>query len=209
MRIVTVPQKQIKIYKFEELSLEAQEKALTANRYQEVLDGGWDEYTLETAIEFGALFGLDIDRIYFSGFSSQGDGACFEGTFKYKEGGLEAIKKERLMDEDLHQIVALYEEEQRKCGYGIEGEVKHSGHYSHSGCTFIDYSIDHGDDDDDDEEEDYACDYACDIEQPLREFMDWIYWQLEREYGYLTSDEYIVKRLEELGIEFTEDGEEW
>ena len=46
----------------------------------------WYESTFDDAKAIGALMGMDIDGIYFSGFCSQGDGACFEAGLSYRKG---------------------------------------------------------------------------------------------------------------------------
>jgi hypothetical protein len=73
------------VYQFDELSDEAKEKAREWYRQGNVTTRFWSECTIDDAKEIGKLLGMDIDNIYFSGFWSQGDGACFEGkTGKYK-----------------------------------------------------------------------------------------------------------------------------
>ena len=45
------------------------------------------------------------------------------------------------------------------------------------------------------------------LKQLMRDFADWIYSSLEKEYDYLTSDEAIAESLRANEIEFTEDGQ--
>ena len=40
---------------------------------------GWHEFTIECFKSDMLKLGIDVDRVYFSGFWNQGDGACFEG----------------------------------------------------------------------------------------------------------------------------------
>lgn len=65
----------IKLYKFEELNKEAQQKAIEDN-YNINTNHEWYEYIIEEFTENENIF-EDIN-IYFSGFYSQGDGAMFE-----------------------------------------------------------------------------------------------------------------------------------
>lgn len=67
----------ITTYSFEELTPEAQSKAINANRDINTDDNYWYEYTLEAQKEMLASYGFNNARIFFSGFYSQGDGACF------------------------------------------------------------------------------------------------------------------------------------
>lgn len=67
----------ITTYSFEELTPEAQSKAINDNRDINTDDNYWYEYTLEAQKELLASYGFNDPRIFFSGFYSQGDGACF------------------------------------------------------------------------------------------------------------------------------------
>ena len=65
-----------KIYEFEELDEAVQEKAIEKFYDLNIHEGWWDSvYEMYKEDETG----FDIDKIYFSGFASQGDGAMFEG----------------------------------------------------------------------------------------------------------------------------------
>src|SRR5512135_2350510 len=90
------------LYKFEELSEEAQQKALEK---QAEFEGENFEPDFDWYANIAEAFGLDIRQtrktrmdnthfyaptIYYSGFWSQGDGACFEGSYSYKKGALKA-----------------------------------------------------------------------------------------------------------------------
>jgi hypothetical protein len=75
--------------------------------------------------------------IYFSGFSSQGDGACFEGTYRYKKGSVKAIKAHAPQDKELHRIAKGLQEAQRPTRYSITANIKHRGRYYHPGCMEI------------------------------------------------------------------------
>mgnify|MGYP000137187007 CR=1 FL=1 len=87
-------------FTYAELSPQAKEYALEKARYQDHGYDWWDS-TYEDAVTVGALLGIRIDThtvrtsrgreyqetcIWFSGFSSQGDGACFEGSYRYAKG---------------------------------------------------------------------------------------------------------------------------
>lgn len=40
----------------------------------------WHEYVVDVFKEDMKVIGINVDRVYFTGFWSQGDGACFEGN---------------------------------------------------------------------------------------------------------------------------------
>lgn len=112
--------KETRVFQFSELSESAKQTALEAQaRYEsEVLDV---ECVYDDAATIADLFGLDLNTknvklmgggtrldpcIYYSGFSSQGDGACFEGCYEYAKGGLKAVKEYAPLDTELHRIVS-------------------------------------------------------------------------------------------------------
>lgn len=200
------------VFKLEELSQQAQEKA-HGDWAQHALDHDWWEFVYEDAATVGELMGIDLrtrnvktlqgaryaPNIWFSGFWSQGDGACFEGTYSYRRGSVKAVKEHAPQDEVLHRLAQDLAKVQKPFFYKLEAEVKHRGHYYHSGCTSI--TVEHA--------EDTYRDIANaeeDIQQILREFMDWIYRQLEKEYEYQTSFDMFKELCEANEWEFDEDG---
>ena len=187
------------VYTFAELSESAKETARDKYREHNLEGYDWWDSVYEDAKTIGNLFGLRIDRIYFSGFWSQGDGAYFEGDYQYRKGALKAVIDYMPLDNDLHDIVKRLQDVQRKAFYGLYASTK-SGHgsnfYSHSGVMQV--SVDCDKRDITESEED-------DITQCLREYADWIYSRLEAEYEYLQSDEVIDEYLND--CEFDEEGE--
>jgi hypothetical protein len=67
------------LYAFSELSDDAQRHALDKLRDLNA-DHEWWEFTYDDAKQCAAILGIEITRIYFSGFSSQGAGACYKGS---------------------------------------------------------------------------------------------------------------------------------
>lgn len=186
-----------KVYNFDELSDDAKEKARQWCREND--DFSFHaESVLEDAKECAKLIGIDIDNIYYSGFSSQGDGACFEGAYSYKAGGLKAIKEHAPKDKELHRIAKALQDAQKAQFYNIHARVKQSGHYSHSGCTNID--VYHNDRPYDSIKQEDA------IKEALRDFMDWIYKQLEKEYEYHSEDAQVDESINANEYTFTETG---
>lgn len=184
------------IFKFDELSEDVQGKVLDNMREWDVYHEWW-EFVYEDAKECGAIIGISVDNIYFSGFSSQGDGACFEGSYVYRKGSVKEIKKHAPQDEELHAIAEALYREQKQHGYKLEANIKHRGRYYHSSSNDITVYFDGFDT------------YSTDIEEALRRFMDWIYKRLEQEYKYLTSDEAVKETIEANEYEFTVDGDIW
>ena len=175
------------VFEFNELSDSAKETAI--QWYRSCIESSdYAETVIYDAKEIGALFGLDIDEVYYSGFSSQGDGACFVGKYSYKKGSLKAIKAYTPKYTELHDIVARLQHIQRQSFYKLSARCTHSGHYYHSGCMSIDVDHDEGS---------YRVNNLIeqDIIDLLRQFADWIYRQLEKEYDYINFNENIIENI--------------
>lgn len=185
---------QTQVFKFAELSNAAKERAKAW--YAEGLDRWWDS-SFEDAKQIGALLGFEIDNIYFSGFSSQGDGAKFEGSFSYAKGCVKAVKSHAPLDTTLHAIAEEWAAIQKANFYKVNGKVKCTGRYQHSGETDFEVYRDSVEVDADLEERVAAC---------IRSFMDWVYTQLEKEYDGINTDQYIADYMEANGFEFEADG---
>jgi hypothetical protein len=202
------------VYQFEELSDSAKERAREWWRGCENQDFDTD-FVFEDAVTCGKILGIDIathpvklmngstrrdPTIFYSGFSSQGDGACFEGTYAYAKGSAKAIRKHvGTRDHVLWTIADSLQAIQRRYFYRVEARMKHSGHYSHSGCMSVDVSL--ADTSGYDEP-----DCADDIKQCMREFADWIYRQLESEYDYRMANEQVDEAITCNEYEFDETG---
>jgi hypothetical protein len=140
--------------------------------------------------------------VWWSGFSSQGDGASFEGWFKPRGGNLARLTEYAPQDEvlkeiaiDLDRIASLAEE---KC---VSCRITTSDSYSHSHSMDFELSAD-----DDDLPEEAFGKMEDAIPPVMRCFADWIYRQLEAEYEYQSSDEQVDEMLIANGYTFTSEG---
>lgn len=196
------------VYTYDELDDLAKEKARQWWA-QHVFEDSCDwEFVYEDADRMAELMGISINTragkrhepcIWFSGFSSQGDGACFEGSYRYKKGAVKAIKAE-CNDEELIRIATELQAVQRRNFYRLYATCKHTGHYSHSGCMSVDVE---------DSENQYRDlgDAEEEIRQLMRDFADWIYERLSDEYDYQTSDEAVEESILSNEYEFYQSGE--
>jgi hypothetical protein len=185
MRTITITKD---VYTFAELSDSAKERA--RNNYREHnLDYDWWECVYDDAKTIGALFGLDIDHIRFSGFWSQGDGACFEGSYEYRKGALKAVLEYAPKDTELHGIVSRLQQIQRKAFYGLQAVTEQT-----RGNNMRVY-VEH------DTSRDVTSDEDDDITSELNDFAHWIHSRLASEHDYLQSDEALND------YEFTSEGE--
>ncbi len=193
--------KTITVYAFDELEDDAKEKARDWYR-SGALDYEWWDAVYEDAIACAAILGIEINKIYFSGFSSQGDGACFEGSYAYAKGSAKAIRAHAPQDIDLASIADRLQDLQRGWFYGLSASVRQSGHYMHEMCTQIDVY-----DDQETNRSTRAIDDAeQDVKDLLREYMQWIYSRLMAEHDWLMSDEQVDESITCNEYEFNEDG---
>ena len=202
------------IFKYEELDDRAKDKAKDWYRQFIFMDSGDWEFVYEGAVQIAQILGIEIDRrpyrtvggdtrsepvIYFSGFWSQGDGACFEGSYRYAKGATKKIREYAQQDTELHRIADGLQNIQRRNFYKLCARMTHSGRYSHSGC--MDVSVWHYDD----QYRDIG-DAEDEVTQLMRDFADWIYDQLEKEYEYQCSDIVVEESIIANDYEFYDDG---
>ncbi len=200
--------KQYLIYTFDELSESAKEKAREWYRDGQ-LDYDWWDSVYDDADKIASIIGIDIDRkgkntpaIYFSGFWSQGDGACFEGSYRYKKGWRKELQEYAPRNEhnaDIWQIAEALQAIQASQFYKLEATCRHRGHYQHSGCMSVE--VEHAED----RYRDIG-DAEGEIRDQLRLFADWIYGHLEQEHDWLTSDEQVDESIRANEYTFNEDG---
>lgn len=200
---------QLDVFQFNELSDKAKTRARDWYRECSRHDQWWDG-VYEMAETAAKILGIKIDQrteknrdgdvisrgpcIFFTGFSTQGDGACFEGTYRYRPNSCKDIRAEFPEDKRLHDIADSLHNVQDCYGYELTATVTHSGRYYHSFSADI--------------ETDGFTDDANDdrLKNPLREFMDWIYRSLEEENDNLNSDETVEETILANEYEFTADG---
>lgn len=190
--------------KFENLPESAKQQVI--DNYREYGFDEWWDAVYEDAVRVGNILGIEFDSkrhhnpaIYFSGFSSQGDGACFEGSYRYAKGAVKAIRAYAPQDEELHRIAAELQKVQSRNFYRLRAYTNHRGHYYHAYCMSVQVE-------DDSHTYRHLGSAEEDITQLLRDFADWIYRQLEKEYDYLNSEKAISELLEGNEYEIDEEG---
>lgn len=190
--------------------------ALTTRQKDEILDKHrhWNtEYTewwdsvYDGFKEEMYVIGIDVHRMYCTGFSSQGDGACFEGGVNDWPKFLESVG---------YTCPALITLADTGWRFGVEQK----GHYYHENCTRFDACLNTLDSNDADDDDDFArffspykseiqtaawmaliADYKrLDLEEAFEEefkrHMRDLYSRLEAEYDHLTSDEVVLESLD-------------
>jgi hypothetical protein len=207
------------VYKFSELSDKAKNKALDHFRDMACYYTYWYESVFEDCKAIFDILGILSQRnepyidfktkgkklriispnISFSGFSSQGDGASFEGSWYYKPGMSKAIRAYAPKDSKLYTIAKDLHEIQKRNRYNVRSRIFSVSHqYAHEHTVRV-------------ESEFYDGTWVSDetneaIKEAIRNLMRWIYSRLNDEYNYHTSDEYILELIDSNGYEFTENG---
>ena len=107
--------KQTKVYQYDELSDKAKEKARDWYREGNCDDTYWSESVTDDAATIAEFLGLDIKQtayktmggetrykptVYFSGFWSQGDGACVEGAWSASDVKPDKLKEHAPQDKE-------------------------------------------------------------------------------------------------------------
>lgn len=199
--------KTINIYKFEELSENAKQKAI--ENFNAL--NNWENYD-QSFTEFLKASGYENVKTYYSGFYSQGDGACFvfksldfdkfftacEGWGEYSELHNNFLTSYPKLIRQIKRIkdILFYRQ-------------SHRGQYYHSKSVMLEYELDvdlnrkhstkHSDK------------YAEAFEKVLRvlnqELANLYYKDLQSDYEYQQSEEYLAEYFANDDYEFLENGE--
>jgi hypothetical protein len=194
----------INICQYSELSEKAKQRA----REWYTGDGFYfhDDFIFDDFTQICDILGIDLSdsknrsQIYYRLAYSQGDGACFNGTYEYKTGALLAIKDHAPLDTTLQDIAVRLQAAQKKMFYKTRVKITHSGGYCHA------YSMDYEFSNDlhpnlDDESEPCRAIIEC-----MRDLAKWLYAQIQNEYEYQTSDTAVAENIEANEYEFLESG---
>lgn len=201
------------IFSFDELSDAAKEKARRWWRDCLAQDSDWHNFIFEDAVQCTKILGIEIAThsvkligggtrqnltIYFSGFWSQGDGASYEGYYYYAKQASKLIRKHAPQDSELHRIADCLFTIQKQAGYGLFAVMKHCGYYQHSHCMMVDVQHSRG----------WNIELWEDsLPQLMRDFADWIYRQLEKEFEYQNADAQVDEAIRANEYEFEADGD--
>lgn len=199
-------------FKFDELSERAKQTARELYTSGDYPGYDWWDGVYDDAVRMAKLLGIEIGatkrttarghtyadiNIWFSGFCSQGDGACFDGNYRYAPDAVKNIEQETT-DEELLRIakeLTLMQLTQRLNGHEYFRGSIYSDNSNSIRTEIYDWGIDEVGEPDED-----------DFKQLMQDFADWIYKRLEDENDYLYSDEYVDERLSENDCVFDEDG---
>lgn len=202
------------VYRLDELDERARERARDWYRQASTNDD-WHEFVFEDFERVCEILGVALRTrpvrllgggirqqpcIWFSGFSSQGDGACFEGSYGYAKGAARKIRAYAPQDQRLAAIADELQRIQNLNLYALEASITHRSRYFHE-CS-MEISVERisgtwqpptgGADEI--------------VSEALRNLARWLYRQLEREYEYRNSAEVVDESILANGYTFMEDG---
>lgn len=169
-----------KVFKFNELTEDAKQKAIEYMNDINV-DEGWHEPVTDEEESKLYELGFNYPKIMFSGFASQGDGACFTCSsidfYKFMNG------------------------KYRDYAMELSCSITHSYKHYFSTSTMVNLDIDM-----DGIGDEKLQAIERDVENEREKIGNEIYKRLEAEYEYLTSNEAVSDTLKEIEYEFTADG---
>jgi hypothetical protein len=169
-------------------------KTLEAYRHINVEHIDWWDSTYEMFKEDMKEQGIYVSKMYFSGFWSQGDGACFDGQLD----DVPLFLEKNFKPDEYPMIRKLLDG-----GGSVKFSVAHDGHYYHENCTrfyieadrlehvldipteFHEQIVEQWDSILDTEIMDFEKESVEIFKNNMRE----LYRKLEQEYDYLTTDE--------------------
>jgi hypothetical protein len=203
--------KEVRLYEYDELNSKAQEKA--RDWYRELRDASDFESVIEDADRMAAILGIEIsDRrvqtlggktrnepaIWWSLGYVQGDGAAFDGFYRYAEAAPKKIREEAPEDTTLHAIADTLADIQSRYQNGVTAVIKSDSRYWSQN---IDVEIDNDAEALDVSTEDYTA-----LRSVFRDFGKWIYTQLRTEDEYRNADEQVADDIRANEYEFTASG---
>jgi hypothetical protein len=181
------------------------------HRYINVYDGWWD-YIYDDFKGRMESLGIAVRDIYFSGFWSQGDGACFEGRIDDMSLYLDKHFPEPDNYPMIKKLLAH--------GGSVLFDLQHRGHYYHENSIVASIQAD-----------DFWClldcptefhaqiveqwdnmltqeitEFETDVLTQLQGYMRELYRDLEKEYDYLVSDEAVWEAIEANELNLIEEG---
>ncbi|MFZ5693268.1 MAG: antitoxin of toxin-antitoxin stability system [Pseudomonadota bacterium] len=202
------------VYHLDELSEDAKKKARAWYR-EGAFDHDWFDFLYDDFERVCEILGVRLSTrtvrlvgggsrqkpcIWFSGFWSQGDGACFEARYSYAKAARRRIRDYAPKDGELHRIADALQAIQRRNFYQLHADINHRGRYDHEYCMAIAIERDSP------TCQDMTVDAEDVVTEALRDLARWLYRQLEREYDYQTSEEAVDEAIRANEYTFTTSG---
>ena len=203
------------VYELPELSRAARERARAWYR-DACLDHDWYDTVFEDFETVCGLLGVtlrtqivrlvgggtrEIPKILFTGFWSQGDGASYDGLYRYIPRAARSIRSHAPKDEDLHAIADALQDTQKRNIFQLAADIHQSGRYCHEYTMSIEVERDSP------TGQAMTDDAEATVVEAIRDLARWLYRQLQSEYDYLTSDAAVDETIIANRYSFTGAGE--
>lgn len=192
-------------YGIEELEGAARERARDWHR-QHGMHEAWYDHVFEDFKAIAKCLGLTLagtegtPAIYFRGFSYQGQGASFEGSYRHRARSTQAIREHAPADTALHAIADALDRVQARFGNGLAVEITKPGRGEHEYMMECEVRQTHDDGPLPDDTAQEA------ISEQMRALARWLYAALESTWEAETADEAVDEDLEMNDVRFTADG---
>jgi len=193
-------------------SVKNNKQLMEKHRDINVYDGWWDHAYDEFKGRMESV-GIAVTDIYFSGFWSQGDGACFEGFI----GNLPLYMEKHYPKKGEYSFIKKLIRE----GGTIHFHVRHHGHYYHENSIRSEIVADEFDgvlsaptelqqqvlERWDEELNKEVEEFETDVTVQFQGYMRALYRDLETEYYSLTSDDAVAESIIANDLHLTKEGE--
>ena len=202
------------VYPIEELPETAKESARAWYR-EACLDHEWYDFVFEDFETICQILGIALrtspvklmgggtrekPHVFFAGFSSQGDGASFEGQYSHARGAAKGIRAHAPQDTELHRIADALQEAQRRNFFQLHTTIRQRRNYCHEYGMAIEIERDSP-------TWQPPTDGAEDtVIEALRDLARWLYRQLRSEYEHQTSDAVVDEAIAINELTFTTEG---
>lgn len=162
-------------------------------------------FLYENFVRAGEMIGVEFatrrgtwcePSIWWSGFYHQGSGLGFDGTYRYAKGAPKAVAAEWPQDDELKRIAVALQEAQRPNFYRLYATIK----------SLRDTSIRVNVEDGENPYRDIGV-AETEVEDALQDFCTWMYRQIQEEYEYQTSEEYVSELCEANEYKFNSSGQ--
>jgi len=204
--------------KYNELNDEAKQTACEDHRYINTEHGEWDEYYISTFQAELQSLGFEDSAIWWSGFSSKGDGACFDCHCNtevlfliYAQEVVEKAQMDAWIDSGDAALLRHFDWLCDIFGDYLNLQINREGawnHYNHENTRSLSGEWSWG----------RLYDFKI-VDMVLDSFLEWaedfrkdrcrdIYRRLEAAHDFLNEDQAVGETLEAIGTEFNAYGEE-
>ena len=187
---------EITVYTLDELSDAAKEKARAWYRETGLIDE-WHDYIFDDFEAICRIIGITLDthpvrlygggardrsNIWYRGFWSQQDGACYEGCYTHARGAAKALRAHAPKDTELHGIADALQDAQRRNFWQLHATVRQTGRHPHASSLQIDVERDSP------TWQPIAAGTDDTVVEALRDLAYWLYRQLRDAYEAETTD---------------------